>query len=42
VCEQQKRKYIGIELNPEYVELALHRIRNTDPLLILADHRRAQ
>ena len=42
VCEQQKRKYIGIELNPEYVELALHRIRNTDPLLILADYRRAQ
>jgi site-specific DNA-methyltransferase (adenine-specific) len=42
VCEQANRKYIGIELNPEYVELALHRIRNTDPLLFPAEHGRTK
>lgn len=29
VCEQQGRKYVGIELNRDYVKLALQRIRNT-------------
>jgi site-specific DNA-methyltransferase (adenine-specific) len=28
VCEQYSRHYIGIELNTEYVELAVNRIRN--------------
>ncbi len=30
VCEQQQRNYVGIELNPEYVELAVARIRRTE------------
>lgn len=35
VCEQQRRKYIGIELNPEYVTLALDRIQSTQiPLFV--------
>jgi site-specific DNA-methyltransferase (cytosine-N4-specific) len=37
VCEQQHRKYVGIELNPEYVTLALNRIRNTERLLFTYD-----
>ena len=37
VCEQQYRKYVGIELNPEYVKLAVDRIRNTDRLLFTFD-----
>ncbi len=37
VCEQQHRKYIGIELNLEYVTLAVNRIRNTDQLLFTYD-----
>jgi site-specific DNA-methyltransferase (adenine-specific) len=37
VCERQKRKYVGIELNPEYVELALGRIHNTEQMLFPAD-----
>jgi site-specific DNA-methyltransferase (cytosine-N4-specific) len=37
VCEQQHRKYVGIELNPEYVTLAVHRIRNTERLLFTYD-----
>nr|VFK40136.1 MAG: site-specific DNA-methyltransferase (adenine-specific) [Candidatus Kentron sp. SD]VFK45465.1 MAG: site-specific DNA-methyltransferase (adenine-specific) [Candidatus Kentron sp. SD]VFK77942.1 MAG: site-specific DNA-methyltransferase (adenine-specific) [Candidatus Kentron sp. SD] len=37
VCEQQRRNYVGIELNPEYVELARERIRNTDRLLFPYD-----
>jgi site-specific DNA-methyltransferase (cytosine-N4-specific) len=28
VCEQRDRRYVGIELNPEYVELAVERIRS--------------
>ena len=31
VCEEQRRNYVGIELNPEYVEIALQRIRNVQP-----------
>nr|VFK55052.1 MAG: site-specific DNA-methyltransferase (adenine-specific) [Candidatus Kentron sp. TC] len=41
VCEQQHRNYVGIELNPEYVELAVRRIRNTDRLLFPYDRERA-
>ncbi|MCX5976091.1 MAG: site-specific DNA-methyltransferase [Coprothermobacterota bacterium] len=37
VCEQQHRSYIGIELNPEYVELAVHRIHRTERLLFTYD-----
>jgi site-specific DNA-methyltransferase (cytosine-N4-specific) len=39
VCEQQHRKYVGIELNPEYVNLALNRIRRTERLLFTYDKR---
>lgn len=28
VCEQHYRNYVGIEINPEYVELALNRVNN--------------
>jgi len=37
VCEQQQRNYVGIELNREYVLLAVERIRNTDLLLFTYD-----
>ena len=37
VCEQQHRKYVGIELNREYVDLAVNRIRNTERLLFTYD-----
>jgi site-specific DNA-methyltransferase (cytosine-N4-specific) len=37
VCEQQHRQYVGIELNPEYVTLAVNRIRNTERLLFTYD-----
>lgn len=37
VCEQQHRKYVGIELNREYVNLAVNRIRNTERLLFTYD-----
>lgn len=37
VCEQQHRKYIGIELNPEYVDLAVKRIRRTERFLFSCD-----
>jgi site-specific DNA-methyltransferase (cytosine-N4-specific) len=37
VCEQQRRKYVGIELNPDYAELAIKRIRNTQLLLFTHD-----
>jgi site-specific DNA-methyltransferase (adenine-specific) len=36
VCEQQHRNYVGIELNPDYVRMAVRRIRNTDRLLASA------
>jgi site-specific DNA-methyltransferase (cytosine-N4-specific) len=29
VCEQHDRRYVGIEINPSYVQIALKRIRNT-------------
>lgn len=37
VCEQQHRNYVGIELNPDYAELAVKRIRNTQRLLFTHD-----
>ena len=37
VCEQQRRNYVGIELNPEYVGLAVKRIRRTERLLFPYD-----
>ncbi len=37
VCEQQGRKYVGIELNPEYVRIALDRIRATERRLFTSD-----
>jgi site-specific DNA-methyltransferase (adenine-specific) len=30
VCEQQRRNYVGIELNPQYIDLAVKRIRETE------------
>ncbi len=37
VCEEQKRNYIGIELNPDYVEIAINRIRNVQPPMFTND-----
>jgi site-specific DNA-methyltransferase (adenine-specific) len=37
VAEQQHRRYVGIELNPEYVALAQERIRNLDRPLFTSD-----
>ena len=37
VCEQQQRRYVGIELNPEYVSMAVERIRGTQALLFAYD-----
>lgn len=37
VCEQQQRNYVGIELNPDYVDLAVARIHRADRLLFPSD-----
>jgi len=37
VCEQQRRRYVGIELNPDYVQLAVKRIQGTQRLLFTYD-----
>ena len=37
VCEQQRRKYIGIEINPDYVQIAAKRIAGAQPLLFTYD-----
>ncbi len=37
VCEQQHRNYVGIELNPEYVNIAVERLRRTERLLFTYD-----
>lgn len=42
VCEQQRRKYVGIELNREYAELASKRIRSTQRTLFTLDYDTAQ
>ncbi len=42
VCEQQRRRYVGIELNLKYVHLAVERIRNTERLLFSYDRDIAQ
>jgi site-specific DNA-methyltransferase (adenine-specific) len=31
VCKEHNRRYVGIELNPDYVRLAVERIENTQP-----------
>lgn len=41
VCEEQRRNYVGIELNPEYVKIALQRIRNVQPSLFTNDREAA-
>ena len=41
VCEEQRRNYVGIELNPEYVEIALQRIRNVQPPMFTNDREAA-
>jgi site-specific DNA-methyltransferase (cytosine-N4-specific) len=33
VCEQHGRQYVGIELNPEYVRIAVNRIKRTERFL---------
>ena len=42
VCEQQRRRYVGIELNPSYAELAEKRIRSTQRTLFTLDYDTAQ
>ncbi len=42
VCEQQSRRYVGIELNREYAELAEKRIRSTQRTLFTLDYDTAQ
>ena len=42
VCEEQHRNYVGIELNPDYVSLAVDRIKNTQRLLFPYDQELAQ
>lgn len=37
VCEEQRRNYVGIELNPDYVNLAVERIHKTEKLLFTYD-----
>ncbi len=39
VCEKLQRRYIGIELNPAYVEMANRRIANVAPLFAEAECR---
>lgn len=36
-CETHGRRYVGIELNPDYVALAVERIRKTQPPLFLCE-----
>lgn len=42
VCEQQRRRYVGIELNAHYVQLAVERVRNAERLLFSSDRDLAQ
>ena len=39
VCEEQQRNYVGIELNEDYVRLALKRIQETEHLLFTFDRK---
>ena len=41
VCEQNGRFYVGIELNPEYVRIAVDRIKKTERFLFLKNPGRA-
>jgi site-specific DNA-methyltransferase (cytosine-N4-specific) len=34
VCKEHNRRYIGIELNPDYVQMAVERIESTQPGLL--------
>ena len=42
VCEQQRRNYIGIEINPDYIRIAKKRISGTQRLLFTYDRKMAQ
>ena len=42
VCEQLHRKYVGIELNPQYVQLAMERIRSAERFLFPVSMSRAK
>lgn len=42
VCEEQHRHYVGIELNADYIKLAVERIRSTQRLLFPFDLEREQ
>ena len=37
VCVEKRRNYVGVELNPEYVELAANRIRGAQPQMFTGD-----
>ena len=37
VCEQQRRHYVGIEINPAYIQIAANRIAGTQRLLFTYD-----
>jgi site-specific DNA-methyltransferase (cytosine-N4-specific) len=37
VCVQQHRQYVGIELNPEYVQMAVERVRKAEKMLFPMD-----
>jgi site-specific DNA-methyltransferase (cytosine-N4-specific) len=42
VCEEQQRRYVGIELNADYVKLAVKRIQSTERLLFTYDKELAE
>ncbi len=42
VCEQQRRNYIGMEINPEYTQIAAERIGKTQRLLFTFDRETVQ
>jgi len=42
VSEQHGRNYVGIELNPKYIKLAVDRIRKTERLLLSCSQEESQ
>ena len=42
VCVEKRRIYVGVELNPEYVELAANRIRGAQPQMFTGDKGNSQ
>ena len=42
VCVEKRRNYVGVELNPEYVELAANRIRGAQPQMFTGDKGNSQ